>query len=770
MFAMLGSLALPPLAAISSARSLGGHLSPSAEIKITVYCLVAAGVFAGFVSLLGRLASRLAQESGEQASFLDSLPSTFLPLATPAVAGLSLFLELAVIRWQASVFEFFAFYKNFSLLGCFAGLGIGYAMSRNREGVPLCLAIPLLAWQFSLLIFLRRGMPYGQSYSLQMIPFREQLNMGLPQIKSVQFVAIYLLLTVVFILTVLAFLPIGQLCGRLMERTRQLKAYGLNLLGSVLGVSLIFFISYFWAPPLVWFGISFLVLIFFVVRNQKSLLFAVTATLLALLILAWPVNPLWHSVYSPYQVLEIAYGERGLLMIRAAGHYYQQARDLSNAAVERSAEPKLARIRNYYELPFRIAHNPGEVAIVGAGSGNDVAAALRREAQHVDAIEIDPAILQFGRSYHPERPYDDPRVSGVVNDARSFFRNATKRYDVVVYGLLDSHTLLSHASSVRIDSFVYTVEGLREARSLLKDEGVLSLSFSVINDALGTKIYKMMQEAFDGKEPVCIYAEYDGSVMFVQAKNGDLAIPPKLLAESGFDDRTALYRRSAIPVDVSIDDWPFFYMPRRVYPLSYLPMLGLVVLLSLVFYRRFFNERPQVSHAPFFFLGTAFMLVETKAITELGLTFGNTWEVIGISIASILTMSYLSNSVVQWLRSRNSFWPHLLVLASLLAGWWIARAGGLPSTSLGRLGTAFLLTCPVFFSGMVFSSLLFGEANISIVMAVNLLGAMIGGILEYNSMYFGFHFLYLLAMGLYGMSFLSTLISRSSAVVPVPAD
>src|SRR5712692_9757212 len=320
---MLGSLALPPLAAISSARSLGGHLSPSAEIKITVYCLVAAAVLAGFVSLQGRIATWLAQESGEQASFLDSLPSAFLPLAIPAVAGLSLFLELAVIRWQASVFEFFAFYKNFSLLACFAGLGIGYAMSRNREGVPLCLAIPLLAWQFALLIFLRRGMPHGQSYSLEMIPFREQLNMGLPQIKSVQFVAIYLLLIAVFILTVLAFLPIGQLCGRLMERTKQLKAYGLNLLGSVTGVSFMVFISYFWSPPLVWFGIRFLVLIFFVVRSQKSLLFAVTAAVLALLILAWPVNPLWHSVYSPYQLLEIAYGESGLLRIHAAGHYYQ---------------------------------------------------------------------------------------------------------------------------------------------------------------------------------------------------------------------------------------------------------------------------------------------------------------------------------------------------------------------------------------------------------------------------------------------------------------
>jgi hypothetical protein len=398
-----------------------------------------------------------------------------------------------------------------------------------------------------------------------------------------------------------------------------------------------------------------------------------------------------------------------------------------------------------------------------------VAAALRSGAQHVDAIEIDPAILESGRSNHPEHPYDDPRVSGVVNDARSFFRNATSQYDVVAYGLLDSHTLLSHASSVRLDSFVYTVEGLREARSRLKDDGLLSLSFAVINDALGAKIYRMMQEAFDGKGPICIYAGYDGSVMFIQAKHGNLNIPPKLLADSEFEDRSAFYRDSKIPTDVSTDDWPFFYMPHRVYPVSYLPMLGLVVLLSLLLYQKFCGEKPQGSHLPFFFLGAGFMLVETKAITELGLTFGNTWQVIAIAIAGILTMSYLSNSVVRKVKSKNSGWPHLLILASLLAGWWVAGAGGLPSNTLGRLGTALLLTSPVFFSGFVFSSLLSKEKNISRVMALNLLGAMFGGILEYNSMYFGFRFLYLLATALYLASFFLTSVQAASAGVPAPA-
>ena len=46
-------------------------------------------------------------------------------------------------------------------------------------------------------------------------------------------------------------------------------------------------------------------------------------------------------------------------------------------------------------------------------------------------------------------------------------------YDLVVYGLLDSHVLLTQGSSVRLDSFVYTIEGLGEARNRLKPDGAI---------------------------------------------------------------------------------------------------------------------------------------------------------------------------------------------------------------------------------------------------------------------------------------------------------
>ena len=90
---------------------------------------------------------------------------------------------------------------------------------------------------------------------------------------------------------------------------------------------------------------------------------------------------------------------------------------------------------------FRSYFIPGAktALLVGAGSGNDAAGALRHGVR-VTAVEIDPVIIALGRRYHPERPYESRAVSVIVDDARSFFARTQESYDVISFGLLDSHT------------------------------------------------------------------------------------------------------------------------------------------------------------------------------------------------------------------------------------------------------------------------------------------------------------------------------------------
>jgi hypothetical protein len=236
----------------------------------------------------------------------------------------------------------------------------------------------------------------------------------------------------------MAFIPVGQLCGRLLERRASLRAYGLNLLGSLIGVALMFAVSFLWTPPVIWFALGAAALLVFLAYDRVALVAGSMAMLVALMILAWPVSVLNEQIYSPYQLLERGVASNGLTGIKAAGHFYQDIHDLSAGAV--AAHPETTNLARFYEFAYRLTPGRERIAIVGAGTGNDVAAALRNGAGHVDAIEIDPAIMRIGAVYHPEAPYDSERVSRVVNDARSFLRSTTNQYDLVAYGMLDSHT------------------------------------------------------------------------------------------------------------------------------------------------------------------------------------------------------------------------------------------------------------------------------------------------------------------------------------------
>jgi spermidine synthase len=753
-------------ATISTAVGIAGRWSLTVGLAIGIFSAIPILICVLVRRLLGRYRAWLVEASNDQAHHVDSVDLRRVTLLLTMASALSLFGELSLIRWHSSIFPLFALYKNFSLLACFAGLGFGYAIS-DRRHLPLIMTPLLLVWQIVVLLTTRATVSVFAPGMLQTTPVNEQLDMGLQKFTGVWAnVPSYVLLAVVFLLSSLTFIPIGQLCGRLMERRDKLEAYGANLIGSVLGVVLMFVASWLWTPPAVWFGFLLACLLVFYIYRPAVLLTGSLATVAVLVALNWPTDVLVNQIHSPYQLLECTTKTDGRLQVLAAGHYFQRVYDLSTANANVDADAELRRIANYYEFPYVVADQIGHVAVVGSGTGNDVAAALRRGATHVDAVEIDPALVELGRRFHPERPYDNERVSLIVNDARTHFRNTEQRYDMIVYGLLDSHALLSHASNVRLDSFVYTVEGFREAFERLNDGGVLSVSFCTGTTSIGRKIYVMMTEASGGRHPVCCKASYDESVIFLLRKGAPTALRAELFDRHDVVDVTQVYADERLATEPSTDDWPFFYMPKRVYPFSYLPMALLVLaataLLTTVTLRH--PSRIRLKNLDFFFLGVGFMLVETKAITELGLTFGNTWHVIGIAIAGILTMAFLANVIVLRCSIQRLTPTYIAILLCLILGFLVARNGTLPSTAIGRIVATVLLTSPMFFAGIVFSTLLRDGDGISGVMCANLLGCMVGGLLEYNSMYFGFANLYLFAIVLYAIAFACSCLRKASTV------
>ena len=272
-------------------------------------------------------------------------------------------------------------------------------------------------------------------------------------------------------------------------------------------------------------------------------------------------------------------------------------------------------------------------------------------------------------------------------------------------------------------------------------------------------------------KPLAVRVRYDAATTtaFIAQKGRDVAMPDvNAFAAIGFTDVSKHFAQPYPEASIPTDDWPFFYMIERTYPISYMFALGMVLLLSYMFVRKTIGLTGPIErgYLPFFFLGAGFMLVETKAITELGLHLGGTWFVIAATIILVLVMAFLANLMVQGKVVQWTGLAYVGLMASLLVGYFYARNHGLVTLGSPQADMAVscgLLTLPLFFSGIVFSTLIGrADVNISTALAYNLMGALFGGLMEYNSMYFGFSFLYLLAMGFY---FLAWMFSWDPAAV-----
>jgi SAM-dependent methyltransferase len=412
---------------------------------------------------------------------------------------------------------------------------------------------------------------------------------------------------------------------------------------------------------------------------------------------------------------------------------------------------------DHYNLPYLFANNLEDVLIVGAGAGNDAAGALRNGAQSVDAVEIDPLIIKIGRKLHPERPYDSERVNLINDDARSFFHRARKRYDLVVFGLLDSHTLSSNLSNVRLDNFVYTLQSIQEAKSLLKPSGVIVLIFDVRDKFIGQSLFEIMSQIF-GRQPMCFNLAdsirgWGGSV-FV---GGDAATISGTMTRYPFlntlvDDSFAA---ATTPAQIPTDDWPYLYLGGKFIPSLYYIVFALVMAITVAMVRRNFGGLKGVDWH-FFFLGAGFLLIEVQNVSKLALLFGSTWLVNSIVIFAILVMILLANYYVAAVNIKSRL-PYYAGLAASLTVIYVfplellARFQLLPKALI----SGSLLSLPIFFAGIIFAHSFSRSKELNKVFASNLIGAMLGGALQCMSFAVGLNALILVALLLYVLSYMS---------------
>src|SRR5438270_1474068 len=674
------------------------------------------------------------------------------------VSVLSLFLEMLMIRWISSEIRIFAYFKNFVLVACFLGFGLGCYFSRRRVQL-IAIVVPLLL----LTIVLKTPIsPLRRTIAAlpQLIGGGVEVHVwGVPSMPASWTGMLLALMVVVPLFAVIAttFIPFGQLVGWYLENSPNVvKAYSANVLASLAGIAGFTLLCFLRQPPWVWFLFAgmFAVLIFWKHPAAKR---ALCATFLGCLcLLALPDHRHATTYWSPYQKLVLqpvmSNGQIDAYNLMTNDTWYQKIVNLSPAFVQSRPEvfSRYPVDRNSYTMPYHFYPAPPSVLVLGSGMGNDVAAALRNGAGRVEAVEIDPLILQLGRELHPEHPYQSPRVHITLNDARNYIQNSHDRFDLIVFSLLDSHTTTSHFTNIRIDNYVYTRESFERVKELLRPDGLLIVKFQVDNPWIAGRLFNLIQDAFH-QEPVQFQTEgggFDSSGRFFVAGSRER------LAKATSEPWLAAYlpAHSNLPMQsasLTTDDWPYLYQHEPGLPISVI-LVSLAVLIVFGWFLRQATGEGGGVDAHFLFLGAGFMLLEAQIVSKMALLFGTTWMVNAVVVSGLLCLIVAANFVYSLFPKIPLVLPYAGLFLSLAAIFTVPMKTLLfPSFLLRALVATLVLCTPAFFAGIIFVSSFARAGFRGNALGSNLFGSLIGGLLESLSLWFGLKSLAIIAALLY---------------------
>src|SRR5437899_1552733 len=633
---------------------------------------------------------------------------------------LMLFVELALIRWSGSNILYLSYFSNFILLASFLGIGLGFLRADARRNLFAFAPIGLTA-----LVAFVRLFPVEIDRSGTELIFFGALGTqsGLPP---------WLTLPVLFLGVAGVMMLIGEGVARTFRRFPPLDAYRLDILGSLAGIIAFSALSFLGAPPVVWGVVVAAALVLLVDRHRRVWPLPVLAIMLVLLGLGSLVST---DSWSPYYKIRLIRQPSGAVTLFVNGIPHQTMEP---------AQRRLETVSVYGLVYQRVRSIPNNVLIVGAGTGVDVAVALKKGVQHVDAVEIDPRIHAIGLQQNPDRPFQDPRVSSYVNDGRAFLQQSTRRYDLILFALPDSLTLVAGQSSLRLESYLFTAEAMQAARAHLAPGGAFGEYNYYREDWLVDRLAGTLQQVYG--HPPCL----DSTGHF-----GRLALLMASSSPDALQCPTVWQPISAVVPAPATDDYPFLYLQDRTIPGFYLLTLALILLAALLLVRVTAGGLPPLGrYFDLFCMGAAFLLLETKNVVQFALLFGTTWFVNSLVFLGILVAVYLAIEVARRVDLGPSWRLYAGLLLALAVAWVIQPDLLLRLSVVPRFLVAVVVAfVPVFLANLVFAKRFRDVAASNVAFGANLLGAMVGGALEYASLITGYRALLILVGVLHSMAF-----------------
>jgi hypothetical protein len=665
------------------------------------------------------------------------------PVRLFLTSGTLLFVELLLIRWIPANVIYVGFFSNFVLIASFLGIGLGILLGRARPRLPIS--------PFTLLLLGVVGLVMGAQLNLQLDP-GDQVFFGLEYSTSAD--ANFLVLPLIMGFVVALMTTLAMPLAGLLRSMPPLRAYAIDIAGSLTGIAGFGLASAVGLEPIAWFVIVAVLLVLMALGRGVTAWSAVPATAMLAVLVLVGVEATRNDLWSPYY--RISAGDESGRSVSARSGSTERPVHLgvngigfqSMASASDAANTEL-HTQIYRWFPDRAFDR---ILIIGAGSGTDATVALSQGAGRIDAVEIDPVIARIGRDFHPDRPYEDARVTVHVDDGRAFLRRTTERYDLIVFALTDSLTLVTSTANLRLESFLFTEESFRSARDHLTEDGVFVMYNSYREPWLVAKLEGMVAKVF-GHEPIlwlagparAVIAGGPGVVSAVE--QGQLAHEVDDLAYDG------------PPPTFASDDWPFLYLRTPGIAPYYLAALGILLAFAVVAV----GAASRVTGMPlrrgfsphFFILGVAFLLLETRSLVTFSLLFGSTWSVNAMVFFAIL----VSVLVAIWLSARfPARRPGLLyagLFGTLALAWLLPPEQLLIDPPALRYVLASVLAfAPILFANLVFAHSFRDTAAADMAFASNLLGAMVGGALEYLALLSGYRSLLLVVALAYLLAYL----------------
>jgi hypothetical protein len=442
-------------------------------------------------------------------------------------------------------------------------------------------------------------------------------------------------------------------------------------------------------------------------------------------------------------------------------------------------------------LPFHVK-SESKVLIIGSGGGTDVALALVSGSKDVTAVEINPTIVEYVKSYGKKagNVYDNPKVKINIDEGRNYVSRSNEKFDMIELGFVDSSSAIVSGGLVISENYLYTVEAFKDYLNHLKNDGILAFVRYEVDIPRLLTISKAALEEIGVKENIdkhiLVIAQTDisqkepflGNQMIFIIKKSPFELKEinkiKSTVDKKWDPVIMPYNSIKEPYnqfllnkmtlsefeskfDVNVfpvrDDNPFYFayykpigIPLNFLQILFIPFLFSVFLLISVKIARKITKGSginlkKIDLVYFMGLGIGFMLLEIPILQKFILLLGRPIFSFSVILFSLLLSTSLGSLISSFFETKKL--PKLIILSSLavvcvtivyLLSLSQVIKILLPLSLEQRILSTFILLFPLgFFMGIPFPSgmkLLKNEnGNVPIAWGINGITSVFGSVL-----------------------------------------